>query len=575
MSLWREHNKNVTINEGCYGIRIPIIMALHVVDKIKSLLNDRAEVIVDPNTGQGTEGFVQKLLCKIKIRDAESIGLILKLANEVASEPDYAFSIHPLSTGQNWGYGSATPNQSTKPIVVLDLSELNAITDFDPTTGLCTLQPGVTQQQLYDYLEDNGFPFMVPVTGAGPTCSLLSNALERGYGITPIADHFSALTQLKGYLPTGEFYTSSLDCMDTSDQKRVDKAYKWKHGPYLDGLFTQSGNMVVTEATLSLARKTQGFDSFYLRFYGGDSFERAYECIQRLFIQLGGVVGGINLMDKTRVMAMVADNPQDKSVHRVMTKQQKQQLSDEHDIPEWTVVGTLYGSKSLVKAAKGEVRKISKTLADKCFFANSPMVYLARWVSERVSLSMLNPVKRQLASLSAATDIMLGKPNQIALPLAYWRNPHTTPSQTTLLNPAKDKCGLLWYAPLIPANLQAMQEFVEMVRSITPAFNIEPLITFTCASGFNIDSTVPLLFDLTNPEAKAEAHACLAGLMEAGVKKGYIPYRLNIQQQEQLDADAVFWQTAGKVAKALDPNQILSPYRYNPYAIAKASNDPA
>ncbi|BFT29637.1 hypothetical protein D210916BOD24_08130 [Alteromonas sp. D210916BOD_24] len=539
-------------------------MSVNIVERIKLLLGNRANIIKESPITQGTEGFEQKILCQIKVRDTESIGLILKLANEVAADPDYAFSIHPISTGQNWGYGSATPNKSDKPIVVLDLKGLNAIIDFDPASGLCTLQPGVTQQQLYDYLQENELPFMVPVTGAGPTCSLLSNALERGYGITPIADHFSALTQLKGYLPTGDFYSSSLNCMDQSQEKWVDKAYKWKHGPYLDGLFTQSGNMIVTEATLSLARKPQGFDSFYLRFYGEDSFKNAYDCTQQLFKQLGGVVGGINVMDKTRVMAMVAENPQDKSLHKVMTDEQKARLSDEHDIPEWTVVGTLYGSQSIVKAAKREVRTISKPLADKCFFANSPIIHLARWICEHSSFSMLAPVKRQLDSLTAATEIMLGKPNQIALPLAYWRNPHVPPSQTSVLNPARDNCGLLWYAPLIPATIHAMQDFVAMVRSIAPKYNIEPLITFTHASAFNIDSTVPLLFDLTNPDAKEDAHACLNALFEAGIKKGFVPYRLNLKQQEQLDADAVFWQTAGKVASALDPNQVLSPARYNP-----------
>ena len=36
----------------------------------------------------------------------------------------------------------------------------------------------------------------MPVTGAGPNCSLLANALERGYGITPPTDHFGAVTRL-------------------------------------------------------------------------------------------------------------------------------------------------------------------------------------------------------------------------------------------------------------------------------------------------------------------------------------------------------------------------------------------
>lgn len=159
---------------------------------------------------------------------------------------------------------------------------------------------------------------------------------------------------------------------------------------------------------------------------------------------------------------------------------------------------------------------------------------------------------------------MLGKPNQIALPLAYWRNPSYTAEAGKTLHPAKDKCGLLWYAPLIPANKDAMTSFIDMVRSTTVKYNIEPLITFTHMSAHNIDSTVPIIFDLTNEKAKADAHACLDALFAEGVKRGFVPYRLNIKQQRQLDKNAVCWQTAGKIAKALDPNAVLSPTRYNP-----------
>ena len=534
-----------------------------IVSLLTSRLGNEAEISVPDSPIEGTEGFEQPVVCTVTVKSRRAIQTLIHLANEVASRAT-RFTLYPISTGQNWGYGSATPNFSDKPVVLLSLIELNEITYFDPNTGLCSIEPGVTQQQLFTYLEENNYPFMVPVTGAGPSCSILANALERGYGITPIADHFSAITRVEGVLPNGDYYTSSLSAMDKSDAQLVDKAFKWKHGPYLDGLFTQSGNMVVTEVSLSLARRPAGFDSFYLRFYGDASFERAYESIQQLYCCLHGVVGGINLMDKSRVSAMVADNPQGRDKHAVMSESQKNALSDAHDIPEWTVVGTLYGSKGIVEAAKKEVKRTVKGLADKCFFSNSLLIKSVKHVCSLLPSHYLMPVRKQLDSLTAATEIMLGKPNQIALPLAYWRNPSYTAEAGKTLHPAKDKCGLLWYAPLIPANKDAMTSFIDMVRSTTVKYNIEPLITFTHMSAHNIDSTVPIIFDLTNEKAKADAHACLDALFAEGVKRGFVPYRLNIKQQRQLDKNAVCWQTAGKIAKALDPNAVLSPTRYNP-----------
>ncbi len=97
-------------------------------------------------------------------------------------------AIYPISTGRNWGYGTSLPAQDD--CVILDLSRLQKIHHFDAELGVVTLEPGVTQGMLAAYLYAGNHPFMVPVTGAGPQCSLVGNALERGYGITPHTDHW-------------------------------------------------------------------------------------------------------------------------------------------------------------------------------------------------------------------------------------------------------------------------------------------------------------------------------------------------------------------------------------------------
>ena len=479
-------------------------------------------------------------------------------------------SVYPVSTGKNWGYGSATPSTKNENAILLDMSLLNEVTFFDAESGVISVQPGVTQQQLYDFLQEQNAPFMVPVTGAGPTTSILGNALERGYGITPIADHFTAVTAVKGYLADGSFYESSLQAMSNTahsngEECYVDKTFKWKHGPYLDGIFTQSGNMVVSEVTIALARKKPAFDSFYMRFFNEKSFETAYGVVQDIFQNLEGVVGSINLMDKRRVAAMVADNPQGAGNHAVMTSEQVNKIAKKFDVPEWTVVGTIYGTKAVAKAAKKDIKQIAAKKADQLLFSNSLLVSLGKVVTENTNLALLSSAREQLEKLSAGIEVMQGKPSQVALPLAYWRNPRVKPDKKRIMNPAEDGCGLLWYAPLVPAKANAMKQFVDMIRTIAPKYNIEPMITFTNLSGISTDSTIPIVFDKENPQAVDDAHNCLDALYHEGLKQGFVPYRLNIKQQQELDPNSTFWKTAGKIAHALDPKGIISPDRYNPY----------
>src|SRR5690606_5593013 len=91
-----------------------------------------------------------------------------------------------------------------------DLSRMDRVVEFDAELGVVTLEPGVTQRGLRDYLEARGSGYLVPVHGGGPSCSLIGNALERGYGITPYTDHFAAVMALEAVLANGEIYRTPI-----------------------------------------------------------------------------------------------------------------------------------------------------------------------------------------------------------------------------------------------------------------------------------------------------------------------------------------------------------------------------
>ncbi|MDD5391303.1 MAG: FAD-binding oxidoreductase [Gallionellaceae bacterium] len=82
----------------------------------------------------------------------------------------HGISIYPISKGHNWGCGSRVP--SGDDCVLLDLRRLNQIIDFSEELAYVTVEPGVTQQQLVDFLGAKQSRLMLSVTGAPPTASL-------------------------------------------------------------------------------------------------------------------------------------------------------------------------------------------------------------------------------------------------------------------------------------------------------------------------------------------------------------------------------------------------------------------
>ena len=169
--------------------------------------------------GPCTTGVERSIAAALRPRSVDDVVAIVDIARE------NTIPVYPVSTGHNWGYGSANP--VTDGCVIVDLSGLDRVVNTDVALGLVTVEPGVTQQILYDYLERNRLAFLVPVTGAGPHCSLVGNALERGYGITPYADHFGAVTAMEAVLPNGRICRSALSELGGGT---VDRAFKWGIG---------------------------------------------------------------------------------------------------------------------------------------------------------------------------------------------------------------------------------------------------------------------------------------------------------------------------------------------------------
>src|SRR5205807_553690 len=80
----------------------------------------------------------------------------------------------------------------------------NRITAFDEKLGCVTVEPGVTQRQLFDFLHRHNVPFWMDATGASLDASIIGNTVERGFGHTPCGDHWSNVSSVEAVLPNGE-----------------------------------------------------------------------------------------------------------------------------------------------------------------------------------------------------------------------------------------------------------------------------------------------------------------------------------------------------------------------------------
>ncbi len=510
------------------------------------------EAVATKAYSANTSGSERRIVGALRLSRSEVLPEVMRIANR------YGVPVYPISTGRNWGYGTALPAKDDG--VIIDLSLLRRILHFDSDMGVVTVEPGVTQAMLADFLDANGYEFMVPVTGAGPECSLIGNVLERGYGITPHADHFGAMTDVEAVLADGTRYQTTLREAGGEDLARL---FKWGVGPYSAGLFSQSGFGIVTRMSLMLAPRPECVKVCLFSLRDDALLSPAIRAVRMLLTSLPGIIGGLNMMNRHRVLAMSMPYPRDRlDADGLISSSVMESLGRDYCVAPWTGYATLYGTKRIVSAAEQEIRTKLGGLASRLRFISPRR---AQWYAAASSwIPGQTQIARTTKLLSRSMDLVLGRPSQTALPLAYWRSgAQVAEGKNGKLNPAKDGCGLMWYSPLVPVRSAAVIDYVNMVKRVTREHGIEPLITLTTISDKLFDSTVPLLFERGCASSVRSARECYDALLSDGEKIGCFPYRFGIDSMSSLRERAPeSISIHERLRQAFDSNDILAPGRY-------------
>ena len=137
----------------------------------------------------------------------EEVQQIVELANETN------MPVIPLSSGLNF-HGAAVPDHGG---ILVNLSRMNKIVMMDEKNLFVMIEPGVTYEQLQDYLMKRGYRIMVPF-GVPPKRSVLTSYLERDPVMAaPSFEHGNYLIMdTEIVLPTGELFKTGI--WSTSDK---------------------------------------------------------------------------------------------------------------------------------------------------------------------------------------------------------------------------------------------------------------------------------------------------------------------------------------------------------------------
>ncbi len=466
----------------------------------------------------------------------------------------YGVPVYPISTGKNWGYGSRVP--SSTDCVLIALSRMNRILDFDESLAYVTVEPGVTQQQLWDYLRGKRSKLWLDATGSTPDSSLIGNTVERGFGHTPYGDHAAHVCGFEVVLPNGEVIETGFSRFPNATAAPV---YRPGLGPSLDGLFLQSNLGVITRMTVWLMPAPEYFQAFFFKCDRENGLPGIIDALRPLRLN-GTLRSSVHVGNDYKVLNGLQQYPWEMTGGATpLPPSLLRKLRKEMNFGAWNGSGGLYGTRAQVAEARRLIKKSLKGKVNRLQFLDAGRLQLASRMAGPFHAISRWDLRRTLELVKPLFGLMQGVPTDQPLASTYWRKRTLPPAK---MDPDRDGCGLMWFSPVAPAEGAHAAAIAEISSSVLLRHAFEPMLSITLISDRAIICVISLTYDREVPGEDERAQRCCSELETELAAKGYYPYRLGIQSMERMQGGGAFQGVLSAIKKFVDPQNILAPGRY-------------
>ena len=491
-------------------------------------------------------------LCVLYPRSTADVQAVVRIAAA------HNVGVYPLSRGHNWGYGDACA--PTEGSAIVDLSRMDQIIEVNAELGYAVIEPGVSQQQLYDYLHAHKTGLWLDCTGAGKLASLVGNTLDRGFGHTRYGDHFLTTCGMEIVLADGRVLNTGFGHYANAQASRV---YRYGVGPFLDGLFCQSNFGIVTRIGLWLMPEPEAFSFFFIRV---DRDENLAPLIDRLRpLRMAGILqSAVHIGNDLRILSATGRYPWEAAGGQTpLPETVRQQMRRAAGVGAWNVGGSMTGSSAHVRASKRALKRAVGGLGKLVFVGDAKLALGERAARCLNAVGLGKRLHTQLQALKHNYGLLKGIPTDEPLLGAQWRLRH--PPDNPDVSPLDLGCGLMWISPVLPMTGRDATALMQIADPILREYGFELLVTFTLITERAMIAILNVVFDKAETDETQRARRCYDTLTDALINAGYIPYRVGLHGMAKLHPDPdVFWEVAAQIKKALDPSDLIARGRYIP-----------
>ena len=512
---------------------------------------DRPEAIAEYTSS--VCGGIRRSPCVLRPKCTDEVRLIVEVANQCM------VPLYPFSIGCNWGMGSRLPVENDCSLV--DLSRMNRIIEVSVEQQYALIEPGVTQRQLYEYLNAHNLPLLFNVTGSSGGTSIIGNSLDRGVGY--FASRADSLSGLEVVLGNGKIVRTGFRHYQQAETTGV---YRHGVGPELDGIFSQSNYGIVTSAYFELMPRPKSHMAAIVKIDSDLKLAALIDALTEL--RRDEVIRTVaHIGNKARSEITLAPLVWEQ-LRKVDSENQSELAETARDMlaregfGPWSAVIGILGNKAQIAQARRAIRRKLRGIA-KTMFLTDGLVDFARAALARTNnIKWFRDKGIMLEAIMPLYEITKGIPTDAPLKSVYW--PAGDIASIDMLNPDQSKSGMLYCLPIIPNDGDTIYRVMSRTQDHFRRYGFDTYITVNLMDARAAECVISLGCVRDDRERMQAARECIQEMEREYVREGYIPYRLGIDSMGcVLSAEDDFWQTARDLKKVLDPNNIIAPGKYN------------
>jgi 4-cresol dehydrogenase (hydroxylating) len=520
--------------------------ALHALRSVvgsEHITSDEATLQAAQTSTFSTE---QKILAIIRPASIPEVQACVRIAGQSR------IPLYPISRGSNWGYGSRVPVQTNS--LLLDLSRLNTIEDFNEELGYFTVGPGVTFRQAFRFLRERRTKLLLSAIGGSPDSSLIGNVVERGIAKGPYGDRAAHVCNFTVVTGTGELLQTGLGRFPGA---RAAPLHRLGVGPSLDGLFTQSNLGIVVRMTQWLMPMPEYFQLLFYQIARDEALPSVIDALRGL-VMSGALRPTLTLYNDYRIMASTGQYPFERANGQTpLPERLREEIRSEMNNGEG--VGS-WGGDIAIYSPSREIGESTRRLVEKTLQGKISRLSSIEAEQEEIERLLEQPPPEVNSPELLRRGLLmnfLGSPGDDAIRSVYWRKP----SSPQTLDPDRDRCGLIWCAPVVPFVGSEVASVLRMMEVAMREHGFEPGLTVQCMTERVVYVVASISYDRDVVGADEAAALCHHRMVEALLHHGYPPYRLSLPlkgTREQMTPQPIL----EAISAALDPVGIIAPGRY-------------